>query len=148
RYSNGPIIKADARKDLPEFEAVVTFRTELAENDTPVGVMVNSPAMVQSTFGLGRVFTSSPHPEQTAGLEPIVVKAVRWAARSNGPTEELWKRLEGMEVDKLWFARGHRRLEDRTPYRTADQGCQEAYALQPIRRRRGRSTLGTAAPAA
>ncbi|MFM7743331.1 MAG: BPL-N domain-containing protein [Verrucomicrobiota bacterium] len=103
RYSNGPIIKADARKDLPEFEAVVTFRTELAENDTPVGVMVNSPAMVQSTFGLGRVFTSSPHPEQTAGLEPIVVKAVRWAARSNGPTEELWKRLEGMEVDKLWL---------------------------------------------
>jgi len=103
RYSNGPIIKADARKDLPEFETLVTFRTELAENDTPVGVMVNSPAMVRSTFGLGRVFTSSPHPEQTAGLEPMVEEAMRWAARSKGPTEELWKRLEAMEVDRLWL---------------------------------------------
>lgn len=103
RYSNGPIIKADARKDLPEFETLVAFRTELAENDTPVGVMVNAPAMVRSTYGLGRVFTSSPHPEQTAGLEPLVEKAMRWVARSRGPTEELWKRLEAMEVDKLWL---------------------------------------------
>jgi glutamine amidotransferase-like uncharacterized protein len=103
RYANGPIIKADVRKDLPEFEVLASFRTELAENDTPAGVMVNAPAMVQSTFGLGRVFTSSPHPEQTSGLEPLVEKAVRWVARSKGPTEELWKRLEAMEVDKLWL---------------------------------------------
>jgi len=103
RYSNGPIIKADVRKDLPEFETLVAFRTELAENDTPVGVMVNAPAMVRSTYGLGRVFTSSPHPEQTAGLEPLVEQAMRWVARSRGPTEELWKRLEAMEVDKLWL---------------------------------------------
>jgi len=103
RYANGPIIKADVRKDLPEFEVLVSFRTELALNDTPVGVMVNAPAMVRSTYGLGRVFTSSPHPEQTAGLEPLVEKAVRWTARSKGPTEELWKRLEAMEVDKLWL---------------------------------------------
>ncbi len=103
RYANGPIIKPDARKDLPSFESLVTFRTELAQNDTPAGVMVNSPAMVRAAYGLGRVFTSSPHPEQTAGLEPIVEKAVRWVARSRGPTEELWKRLEAMEVDKLWL---------------------------------------------
>ena len=103
RYSNGPIIKADVRQDLPEFETLIAFRTELAENDTPVGVMVNAPAMVRSTYGLGRVFTSSPHPEQTAGLEPLVEKAMRWVARSRGPTEELWKRLEAMEVDKLWL---------------------------------------------
>jgi len=103
RYANGPIIKADVRKDLPDFETLVAFRTELALNDTPVGVMVNAPAMVRATYGLGRVFTSSPHPEQTAGLEPLVEKAARWAARSKGPTEELWKRLDGMEVDKLWL---------------------------------------------
>ena len=103
RYANGPIIKADVRKDLPEFEVLVTFRSELALNDTPVGVMVNAPAMVRSSYGLGRVFTSSPHPEQTTGLEPLVEKAVRWAARSKGQPEELWKRLEAMEVDKLWL---------------------------------------------
>jgi hypothetical protein len=103
RYANGPIIKPDVRKDLPEFETLVSFRTELALNDTPVGVMVNAPAMVRASYGLGRVFTSSPHPEQTAGLEPLVEKAVRWVARSKGQTEELWKRLEAMEVDKLWL---------------------------------------------
>jgi glutamine amidotransferase-like uncharacterized protein len=103
RYANGPIIKADVRKDLPDFEVLVTFRSELALNDTPVGVMVNSPAMVRSTFGLGRVFTSSPHPEQTAGLEPLVEQAVRWTAQSKGQAEGLWKRLEAMEVDKLWL---------------------------------------------
>ncbi len=103
RYANGPIIKADVRKDLPAFETLVSFRTELAENDTPVGVMVNAPAMVRSSYGLGRVFTSSPHPEQTAGLEDLVVQAVRWTARTKGPTEELWRRLESMEVEKLWL---------------------------------------------
>jgi putative intracellular protease/amidase len=103
RYANGPIIKADVRKDLPAFETLVSFRTELAENDTPVGVMVNAPAMVRSTYGLGRVFVSSPHPEQTAGLENLVVQALRWTARTKGPTEELWRRLEGMEVEKLWL---------------------------------------------
>ena len=103
RYANGPIIKPDVRKDLPAFETLLRFQTELAENDTPVGVMVKAPAMVRSTFGLGRVFTSSPHPEQTAGLEPLVEKAVRWVARPKGPTEELWKRLEAMEVDKYWL---------------------------------------------
>jgi len=103
RYANGPIIKADVRKDLPAFETLVSFRTELAENDTPVGVMVNAPAMVRSSYGLGRVFTSSPHPEQTAGLENLVVQAVRWTARTKGPTEELWRRLESMEVEKLWL---------------------------------------------
>ncbi len=103
RYANGPIIKADVRKDLPAFETLVSFSTELAENDTPVGVMVNAPAMVRSSYGLGRVFTSSPHPEQTAGLENLVVQAVRWTARTKGPTEELWRRLESMEVEKLWL---------------------------------------------
>jgi len=103
RYANGPIIKADVRKELPGFETLVSFRTELAENGTPVGVMVNAPAMVRAPYGLGRVFISSPHPEQTVGLEHLVEKAARWTARSKGPTEELWKRLEAMEVDKLWL---------------------------------------------
>lgn len=103
RYSNGPIIKPDQRKDLPEYETLLTFRTELALNDTPVGVMVNSPAMVRGGYGLGRVFISSPHPEQTAGLESLVEKAVRWSARPRTSKDELWKKLEAMEVDKLWL---------------------------------------------
>jgi glutamine amidotransferase-like uncharacterized protein len=103
RYANGPVLKPDTRKDLPSFETLLLFRSELAENDTPAGVMENSPAMVQTTYGLGRVFTSSPHPEQTEGFEPLVEKAVRWAARRTTSPDVLWKRLEAMEVDKLWL---------------------------------------------
>ena len=102
-YANGPIIKSAGRPDLPEYEVLTRYSTELALNETPVGVMVSSPAMVRSSFGLGRVFISSPHPEMTEGLDFIIESAAGWAARSKGPTDELWKRLEAMEVDKLWL---------------------------------------------
>ncbi len=85
KYANGPIIKPAGRDDLPPYEPVAFFRTELAKNDTPVGVMVNSPAMVQSTFGKGRVFISSPHPEQTPGLEKTIEHAARWTAGRTSP---------------------------------------------------------------
>jgi len=67
RYANGPIYKAAESPAIPDFEPLALFRTELAENDSPKGAMVNSPAMVAGTFGKGRVICSSPHPEQTAG---------------------------------------------------------------------------------
>jgi len=80
KYANGPIIKPAGRTDLTPYHPVALFRTELAENNTPAGVMVNSPAMVEGTFGKGRVFISSPHPEQTPGLESAIERAARWVA--------------------------------------------------------------------
>lgn len=80
RYANGPIITPDTREDLPAFEPLAHFRTELAENGSPVGAMVNSPAMVRAACGQGRVIISSPHPEQTEGLDGFVEQAVRWVA--------------------------------------------------------------------
>lgn len=80
RYQNGPIIEPHGRDDIPPFETVAFFRSELAENDTPEGIMVNSPAIVRGTFGEGRVVVSSPHPESTDGLEgSFAPAAVRWA---------------------------------------------------------------------
>lgn len=80
RYANGPIYKAAESPVIPDFEPLALFRTELAENDSPKGAMVNSPAMVAGTFGKGRVICSSPHPEQTAGMEGFIVRAVKWTA--------------------------------------------------------------------
>ncbi len=80
RYANGPIYKTANSPAIPDFEPLAHFRTEFAENDSPVGAMVNTPAMVAGTFGKGRVLCSSPHPEQTAGMESFVAKAVRWVA--------------------------------------------------------------------
>lgn len=78
RYANGPIIKPAGNADMPDFQPLAYFRTELAENDTPVGAMTGAPAIVASTFGKGKIITMSPHPEQTQPLNDMVVHAVQW----------------------------------------------------------------------
>lgn len=80
RYANGPIIKPGSRADIPAYRPVALFRSEIAENGTPVGVMVDSPAQAVGVFGKGRVFISSPHPENTPGLEHLIPRAILWAA--------------------------------------------------------------------
>ena len=88
RYNNGPILKPAGRTDLPAYTPLTLFRTEVALNNTPVGVMVNSPAQAIATFGKGRVFVSSPHPEGTPGLEHLIPRGVLWAAGEK-PTEAM-----------------------------------------------------------
>lgn len=80
RYNNGPVIQPDKREDLPAYTPVALFRSEVAENGSPAGVMVHSPAAATTTFGKGRVFVSSPHPENTPGLEHLIPRALLWAA--------------------------------------------------------------------
>lgn len=78
RYVNGPIIQPADRPDVPDYEPLAIFRSELAENGTPAGVMIDSPAWARGAFGRGRVLISSPHPEQTDGMEEWIAHAVRW----------------------------------------------------------------------
>ena len=42
--------------------------------------MVNTPAIARGTYGKGRLFVSSAHPEQTPGLEGWIEKTVRAVA--------------------------------------------------------------------
>ena len=85
RYHNGPIIKPAERTDVPAYTPVSLFRSEIAEYGSPAGVMVNSPAQALSTFGKGRVFISSPHPENTPGLEHLIPRGVLWAGGVDVP---------------------------------------------------------------
>jgi len=85
RYDNGPIIKPAGRTDLAPYEPLAFFRTELAEHDTPPGAMVNTPAIVQGLFGKGHVIISSPHPEQTPGMDILVERVVRSVAGHPAP---------------------------------------------------------------
>ncbi len=80
RYANGPLLAPDEDPNIPDFRVLAHFRTEINKNDAPEGVMKDTPAIIAGRFGKGRVFCSSPHPEYTDGLEPLVHKAVRWAA--------------------------------------------------------------------
>jgi hypothetical protein len=83
-YANGPIVKPAGKPDLPAYESLAYFRTELAKNDSPPGVMVDSPAVIAAEYKHGRVVCISPHPEQTAGLEDIVPRVVEWAFAGKG----------------------------------------------------------------
>lgn len=80
RYNNGPIIKPWTRADLPAYTTLTLFRSEIAKNGSPEGVQVNSPAQAIAPFGKGRVFISSPHPENTPGLEFLIPRGIFWAA--------------------------------------------------------------------
>ena len=81
-YANGPVIRATSLTNLPPFETLAYFRTELAENGTPKGVMVDSPAIARARFGTGRIIFCSPHPEQTDGMEAFIESTVRWVSHS------------------------------------------------------------------
>ncbi|MBI5772178.1 MAG: biofilm PGA synthesis protein PgaB [Verrucomicrobia bacterium] len=80
-YANGPVLKPSTNASIPDFRPLALFRTEKAENNTPKGLMVNSPAAAAGEFGKGRVLVFSPHPEQTDGLEDLVIRAVEWIGR-------------------------------------------------------------------
>jgi cytosolic carboxypeptidase protein 6 len=77
-YANGPILEPAELPEIEDYEVLAWFRTELADNDTPPGIMVGSPAILSGALGKGRVVCFSPHPEQTKGLEGLVESAISW----------------------------------------------------------------------
>lgn len=79
-YANGPILSPAAKEDLPEYVPLAFFRTEISKYEPQKGTMVDSPAIVASNFGNGRVIAISPHPEGTEGLESLVRHATAWVA--------------------------------------------------------------------
>ena len=79
-YANGPVVQPAKVPSLSPYAPLAYFRSEMASNDAPVGVMVNAPAIFAGDYQKGRVVCISPHPEQTPGLEEIVPKVVAWVA--------------------------------------------------------------------
>lgn len=79
RYVNGPVMEPAGSPDIPDYVSLADFKTEVADNDTPKGIQIGSPAILVGTFGKGHVIGISPHPEQTEGLEAIVPKLIEWA---------------------------------------------------------------------
>ena len=79
-YHNGPVITPANNDAIPDYEPLALFRSEVSKTPKHAGLQINTPAMVRGTFGKGRVLVSSPHPEQTAGMEQWIEKAVRAVA--------------------------------------------------------------------
>lgn len=82
-YHQGPLLAPAEKPDVADYDGLATYRTEIAKNGAPEGVMPGTTAIASGTHHKGRVFCFSPHPERTTGLESMVVRAVWWTAGGN-----------------------------------------------------------------
>ncbi|MGI9242571.1 MAG: BPL-N domain-containing protein [Verrucomicrobiales bacterium] len=85
-YAQGPLLAPAGDPDIADYETLATFKTEIAKNGAPEGVMKGTTAIALGRFGRGRVVCFSPHPEKTDGLEALVHYAIEFVGR--GPTPQ------------------------------------------------------------
>jgi len=79
-YWQGPLLAPAGKPDIPDYEVLGTFATEIAKNGAPSGVMVGTTAIARGSYGKGRVFCFSPHPERSDGVQKFVRRAILWTA--------------------------------------------------------------------
>ncbi len=82
-YGQGPLLVPGNDDQLPPYEVLASYESEVAKQGAPVGVMEETHAIIRSEFGDGRVICLSPHPEKTGGPDWIITSAVRWAAKNS-----------------------------------------------------------------
>jgi glutamine amidotransferase-like uncharacterized protein len=79
-YGQGPLLVPDDEADLPAFEVLASYASEIAKKGAPSGVMVGTTAIARAPYGEGRVICFSPHCEVTDGPRQMVTSAIEWAA--------------------------------------------------------------------
>ena len=83
RYYQGPLLAPGDNKELPPYQELAKFKTEIAKNGAPAGIMTGSTAIAAAPFGKGRVLAFSPHPELTEGLADLLHAGIEWAAKGS-----------------------------------------------------------------
>jgi glutamine amidotransferase-like uncharacterized protein len=83
-YSGGPIFSPAHRSDLPDYEALAVYRSEVWSFPFQKGTMIGTPAIIAGSFGQGRVVAISPHPEISPDQEILVSESVAYAANRTG----------------------------------------------------------------
>jgi hypothetical protein len=79
-YGQGPLLVPGEHPELPGYEVLATYRTEIAAKGAPAGAMTDTHAIVRSDFGQGRVICFSPHPETSEGPNDLITSGVLWSA--------------------------------------------------------------------
>lgn len=79
-YGQGPLLMPGNDPQLPGYEVLASYGTEVAKKGAPVGAMVDSHAIIRTQYGTGRVICYSPHPEKDWGPKPIMAHGIRWAS--------------------------------------------------------------------
>ncbi|MBA2113558.1 BPL-N domain-containing protein [Bremerella alba] len=84
-YGQGPMLAPGEDSDLPGYQVLATYKTEVSKKGAPEGTMVGMHAIVRTMYGTGRVIAFSPHPEKPSGPESLMTEGVRWAGRGKTP---------------------------------------------------------------
>lgn len=82
-YGQGPLLAPGKDDSIPDYEALAEYETEIhSKGGAQPGVMKGTTAAARGTFGSGRVFCFSPHPEKTDSPEARTMfsKALLWTA--------------------------------------------------------------------
>ncbi len=95
RYAQGPLLVPGDAADLPPYEALAIYQSEIARKGAPEDAMTGTHAIIRSEFGDGRVVCFSPHPEVENGPNDLIESAIRWAA---GSPQSRMKRQEEFRV--------------------------------------------------
>ncbi len=80
RYHNGPVMSPAGIRDLPDYEVLARFRSEVSRYEAQKGTMTGTPAIISARYGNGRVLCISPHPEAGGSLRPLLANGIRWTA--------------------------------------------------------------------
>ena len=92
-YGQGPLLVPDNDPDLPGYQVLARYQSEVALKGAQPGAMSGTHAIIRSMFGEGRVICFSPHPEKLNGPNGLMLHGVRWAAgskldRQSAPTSQ------------------------------------------------------------
>ena len=79
-YGQGPLLVPDNDPDLPGYEVLARYDSEVSEKGAQPGAMAGTHAIIRSLFGEGRVICFSPHPEKLNGPNGLMMNGVLWAA--------------------------------------------------------------------
>lgn len=85
-YGQGPLLVPDNCPELPAFEPLASYATEIAKKGAPSGVMIGTTAIARADYGKGRVICFSPHCEVTGGPRQMTISGVLWAAGRTADT--------------------------------------------------------------
>jgi glutamine amidotransferase-like uncharacterized protein len=77
-YAQGPLLVRGTDPKIPDYELIAEYRSEVAKNGAPRGVMIGTAAIARGVYGKGRVTAMSPHPESTKGFCDYIRKAILW----------------------------------------------------------------------
>ncbi len=83
----GPVLLPAGRADLPRCLCLGFYRTEVWLHKLHLGTMIDTPNILASRYGKGRVIIFSAHPEEHSETAPTLVRAVQSTAPKPADTE-------------------------------------------------------------